>query len=69
MDPRATARPSYKEAGIQLAISSIDSNQIGEAGTSLAGGLRNLNIQSDIMLRSAKGAKTEFADKQGTGML
>jgi hypothetical protein len=40
-----------------------------QTGSSLASGLRNLNIQSEVMLKGALGAKKEFADQQGTDML
>jgi hypothetical protein len=42
---------------------------IHETASSLAAGLRNLNIQSEAMLNSALGAKKEFADKEGKDML
>jgi hypothetical protein len=40
-----------------------------QTGSSLASGLRNLHIQSEVMLKGAMGAKKEFADQQGTDML
>jgi hypothetical protein len=40
-----------------------------QAGSSLADGLQNLNIQSEVMLKGALGARKEFADQQGTDML
>jgi hypothetical protein len=40
-----------------------------QVGSSLAAGLKNLNIQSEVMLKGASGAKQEFADRQGSDML
>jgi hypothetical protein len=40
-----------------------------EAGSSLAAGLRNLNIQREVMLKSALGARKEFTDQQGKDIL
>ena len=40
-----------------------------QTGSSLAAGLRNLSIQSEIMLKGAMGAKKEFSDQRGTDML
>jgi hypothetical protein len=40
-----------------------------QMGSSLAAGLKNLNIQSEVMLRGASTAKKEFADRQGSDML
>lgn len=40
-----------------------------QTGSSLASGLRNLNIQSEIMLRGALASRHEFTDTHGTDML
>ncbi|CAO2657500.1 Nn.00g036260.m01.CDS01 [Neocucurbitaria sp. VM-36] len=40
-----------------------------ETASSLADGLRRLNIQSDMMMRGAQKARNEFKDQQGQDML
>lgn len=40
-----------------------------QSGSSLAASLRNLNTQSEVMLKGALSSKQDFADKQGTDLL
>ncbi|KAF1913810.1 hypothetical protein BDU57DRAFT_417537, partial [Ampelomyces quisqualis] len=40
-----------------------------QAGSSLASGLRNLNAQSEIMLKQATKMRSEFSDQDGTDLL
>jgi len=51
-----------------LSFQGAGSNR-SQMGSSLAAGLRNLSIQSEIMLKGAMGVKKEFSDQQGTDML
>ena len=45
------------------------SSKASETASSLADGLRRLNIQSDMMMRGAQKARNEFQDKLGQDML
>lgn len=68
---RATVFEERRVMGEDLLTLSFGGGKGGkmEVASSLAEGLRKLNVQSEVMLKGALGNKQEFRDQRGTDML
>jgi hypothetical protein len=54
---------------LSLSFNGLPPNAASHMASSLAENLRNLNVQSEVMLSGAQRARQEFQDQQGTDLL
>lgn len=54
---------------LTLSFKGLTENLSGQNASALAGNLRNLNIQSQVMLNGAQRSRNEFQDEQSTDLL